>query len=662
MIRSPRSRSGGRRWGHWYCAPLLAGVFLLAIAAPVAACTGDCDASGDVTIDEVLIGVNIALGFRPLTDCPVFDSGNDGGVTIEELLECVTNAQNGCPVEPVFPANYRDTYTEVRDCRFSIEHGGVSIRVLTNSIATQPYLANANPLPVGSVVLKEEFNAPDCSNDADLIQWRVMRKEAPGFDPQDGDWHWQMVDDDRKVVFDDKSTCTTCHNRPECLARDRMCTEGGGPGTELEFVLQRRPGALLSVAGTSATDVYAVGADKRDGKGPAVLHYDGVKWHRLPTGATGDLWWVSVTPIDGDFYMAGDVGLILQYDPPSGQFQRHTTPGTQLLFGVWGSAANNLWAVGGDPADEDAGGVVWHYDGEAWTPADLTGVVSGGLPTLYKVWGRSASDIYAVGRRGVVIHFNGTNWTQLEITSLPRPLFTVHGNDTQVAAVGGFFDGVILEQVGARFEDRTPQGITQMNGVFVPASGRAAAVGREGALAIRTANGWELQENTLNTVLDFHATWVDPDGGIWAVGGDLSVDLKDGILAYAGSRSISSEIVEPNPCPPSTTTGPTTVSFASDIMPLFNATGCVTLSCHSSVFPSSNYDLSSYDGVFGPGVEAKALGACNVVPGSPGTSYLIEKVLPSPRIGVQMPNMRTPLTDPQVQLIRTWILEGAQNN
>jgi hypothetical protein len=38
---------------------------------------------------------------------------------------------------------------------------------------------------------------------------------------------------------------------------------------------------------------------------PLVLHYDGERWQRLVTGASGDLWWISVTPIDGSFYMAG---------------------------------------------------------------------------------------------------------------------------------------------------------------------------------------------------------------------------------------------------------------------------------------------------------------------------------------------------------------------
>ena len=88
---------------------------------------------------------------------------------------------------PIFPVNYRSTYSLVRYCRFSSEHGLVYIRVLANSIGAQPYLSNANPLPIGTTVVKEQFSSPDCNQNS-LIRWRVMRKEAPGFDALDGDF------------------------------------------------------------------------------------------------------------------------------------------------------------------------------------------------------------------------------------------------------------------------------------------------------------------------------------------------------------------------------------------------------------------------------------------------------------------------------------------
>jgi hypothetical protein len=137
------------------------------------------------------------------------------------------NVNDNAPAAPVpvFPENYRATFTEVRDCRFSIEHGGFTIRVLANDVALEAYLADAAQLPVGSIIIKEEFGGPDCADDSVLEQWRVMRKEPPGFDPNAGDWHWQRVlANGRQVVEDSKASCIGCHSVPECFERDYQCT------------------------------------------------------------------------------------------------------------------------------------------------------------------------------------------------------------------------------------------------------------------------------------------------------------------------------------------------------------------------------------------------------------------------------------------------------
>jgi len=67
---------------------------------PTSGCTGDCDGDASITIDELLQGVNIALGSVGLEQCPSFDSNNDGFVTIDEVLQAVHGALDGCPVAP----------------------------------------------------------------------------------------------------------------------------------------------------------------------------------------------------------------------------------------------------------------------------------------------------------------------------------------------------------------------------------------------------------------------------------------------------------------------------------------------------------------------------------------------------------------------------------
>jgi hypothetical protein len=60
-------------------------------------CTGDCDRSGGVTVDELVIGVTIALGNEDPSVCPAFDEDDSGSVTVDELVAAVNNALNGCP-------------------------------------------------------------------------------------------------------------------------------------------------------------------------------------------------------------------------------------------------------------------------------------------------------------------------------------------------------------------------------------------------------------------------------------------------------------------------------------------------------------------------------------------------------------------------------------
>lgn len=67
------------------------------LALRTAACTGDCDADGAVTVGELLTGVNVALGNMPVDFCTAFDANFDHLVTVDEVLASVNTALNGCP-------------------------------------------------------------------------------------------------------------------------------------------------------------------------------------------------------------------------------------------------------------------------------------------------------------------------------------------------------------------------------------------------------------------------------------------------------------------------------------------------------------------------------------------------------------------------------------
>ena len=62
------------------------------------ACVGDCNHSREVTIEELITMVNIALGNSPVSACLAGDASGDGEITVNEIIAAVNNALNGCPI------------------------------------------------------------------------------------------------------------------------------------------------------------------------------------------------------------------------------------------------------------------------------------------------------------------------------------------------------------------------------------------------------------------------------------------------------------------------------------------------------------------------------------------------------------------------------------
>lgn len=63
---------------------------LRALLGPVR--VGDCNGDGQVSIDELVRGVNIALGNTPVSECTPFDRVRNDRVSIDELVRGVLNA------------------------------------------------------------------------------------------------------------------------------------------------------------------------------------------------------------------------------------------------------------------------------------------------------------------------------------------------------------------------------------------------------------------------------------------------------------------------------------------------------------------------------------------------------------------------------------------
>ncbi len=75
------------------------------------------------------------------------------------------------------------------------------------------------------------------------------------------------------------------------------------------------------------------------------------------------------------------------------------SPTEQDLRDVWGSAPDDVWAVG-------KYGTIVHWDGQRWQLAE-TGFVG----DVVAIWGSSSTRVFAVTSDGKVLHFNGIAWS-----------------------------------------------------------------------------------------------------------------------------------------------------------------------------------------------------------------------------------------------------------
>jgi hypothetical protein len=288
-----------------------------------------------------------------------------------------------------------------------------------------------------------------------------------------------------------------------------------------EVQMEEQPNALLSVWGTSESDIWAAGA------GQTVLHFDGTAWTPRETGFAGDLWWVFGFE-GGPVYFGGGGGVIVRLR--DGVFDKMTTPGTGTIFGIWGSSPSDVWAVGGATGGAD-GAFAWKLSGDAWVEAPGFPAELSTTDALWKVYGRGPNDVWLVGTFGKTLHWDGTAFTQ-KAANVGESLFTVHANGDRFASVGGYGTGILLENRGDCWVNVTPPGSSAINGVHLTATGGYAS-GADGMIYSRSDSGWQVEETGLEVYETLHSVWIDPKGGVWAVGGNVtSFPLVDGVLIH----------------------------------------------------------------------------------------------------------------------------------
>jgi hypothetical protein len=114
-----------------------------------------------------------------------------------------------------------------------------------------------------------------------------------------------------------------------------------------------------------------------------------------------------------------------------------------------------------------------------------------------------------------------------------------------------------------------------------------------------------------------------------------------------GSNPVSSDLSAP---PPPTPSG--SVSFQSQITPIFQRYGCA--SCHGG---SGGLYVQTVAQILQGGVDGPA-----VINGKADASIIIKKLSPNPPFGDRMPQGGPYLPDSTMQVIKDWINQGTKDN
>lgn len=298
-----------------------------------------------------------------------------------------------------------------------------------------------------------------------------------------------------------------------------LLNTGCGSGWVEAFDASDR-GWQMNVWGTSTENVYSVGGSLTRGR---IQHFDGEHWEELSPGVEVPLLNWAFGFSAEDVFVVGNDGTVLRWNGESWASQ--STPIRAPLWGVWGAAPDDVWAVGGTGTGSGEP-VILHFDGAGWTQIALPALTTPNVFALYKVWGLDAQNVWAVGQQGVVLRYDGSAWRE-EQSGAPDDLISLWGTAAdRIVAVGGRAGGIVSVWNGDVWRTESLPGVAGLNGVWMQPGDEPWLVGAEGTIGRLDLEAFAFEEEEIDTALDLHSIF-GVEGRLWTVGGDLSRGTSD---------------------------------------------------------------------------------------------------------------------------------------
>lgn len=209
-----------------------------------------------------------------------------------------------------------------------------------------------------------------------------------------------------------------------------------------------------------------------------------------------------------------------------------TAPAADYMYGVSGTAANDVWIVGQSSAAPGTSRSVpyaLHWNGTAWASAAVPDPSGGTGASMSGVVSLARNDVWAVGTaypleaRGAAFHYDGRSWSSVR---LPLPTGCKGTNFTELTGITA-----------------TPAGDVYAAGDCPTKSGYGGFVIRMNTLA-----SWTVVARVAGTSSISDLT-TDADGTVWATGNQSSGGISRPFLLY-GSGTTWTKQYRPVPTSP----------------------------------------------------------------------------------------------------------------